>query len=217
MHNITDIIKSLPKTRKDVDWKNRGNFYLPSVNAEDSKTLIPSQEDFVNWINDFKSTYDEEPKIHSDGKNIIVTNPNFTQKQEKFKTGKADFLSNIKEMKKSEFAQKIKEQILSSLSEKKKKEDTEEVETTVDTEETASTEEAPAATDFGVDPKIQTLQNALKAAYDSAKELGDEKLLTQIGNTITYFTRAHVVTDKGNVAESLKKLVKEVIKQKLNK
>ncbi len=122
-------------------------------------------------------------------------------------------------MKKEELKKQIREEILSNLSEKKKKDKAEEpeVEITDDTEETETTEPAPAK-DFGVDPKIQTLQNALKAAYDAAKDMGDEKLETQIGNTITYFTRAHVVKKDEAVAEtSLKERIKEVIKQTLNK
>lgn len=120
-------------------------------------------------------------------------------------------------MKKSELKQKIKEQVLSDLQEKKKKdkEETPEVEITTDKEE-VSTEEAPAK-DFGVDPKIQTLQNALKAAYDAAKDMGDEKLETQIGNTITYFTRAHVVKKDEGVAETLKETIKQSIRNILNK
>ena len=35
-------------------------------------------------------------------------------------------------------------------------------------------------------------------AQEQALDLGDEKLTDQIGNTITYFTRAHVA---GNVSE----------------
>jgi hypothetical protein len=33
----------------------------------------------------------------------------------------------------------------------------------------------------------------LEAALEAARELGDEKLVDQIGNTITFFTRAHIV------------------------
>ncbi len=38
-------------------------------------------------------------------------------------------------------------------------------------------------------------------AQAAAQKLGDKKLTDQIGNTITFFTRAHVV-DKGAVAEA---------------
>ena len=124
-------------------------------------------------------------------------------------------------MKKSEFKKQIREEILSTLMEKKKKEEetpeveetpeeTEEVETTTDTIEEPSTDS------FGVDPKITKLQSALKAAYDAAKEMNDEKLVTQIGNTITYFTRAHIVTDeKPAPVTELKKYIREIIKQHL--
>ena len=36
----------------------------------------------------------------------------------------------------------------------------------------------------------------LTKAQEQAKSLGDEKLMDQIGNTITYYTRAHVVAEE---------------------
>ena len=33
----------------------------------------------------------------------------------------------------------------------------------------------------------------LKTAYDNATAMGDEKLAAQIGNSLTFFTRTHVV------------------------
>ena len=59
-----------------------------------------------------------------------------------------------------------------------------------------------------VDPSEYKLSEAknramsmVTKAQQQAEKLGDEKLLDQIGNTITYFTRAHVV----KVSESQKK------------
>ena len=46
------------------------------------------------------------------------------------------------------------------------------------------------------------VQDNLEAALEAARTLGDAKLTDQIGNTITFFTRAHVV-EKGAVAEDL--------------
>jgi len=40
---------------------------------------------------------------------------------------------------------------------------------------------------------IEDIQAALTQAFEAAKSLGDEKLSDQIGNTITFFTRNHVV------------------------
>jgi len=44
------------------------------------------------------------------------------------------------------------------------------------------------------DPKVTKIQDLLNQLQDAAEELGDEKLLIQIGNTITFFTREHVAT-----------------------
>ena len=39
---------------------------------------------------------------------------------------------------------------------------------------------------------MSEIQDLLNQLQDAAEELGDEKLLTQVGNTITFFTREHV-------------------------
>jgi hypothetical protein len=56
-------------------------------------------------------------------------------------------------------------------------------------------------TTIQVDPNVKAVQDALTQAQAAAQKLGDPKLTDQIGNTITFFTRAHVV-EKGAVAES---------------
>jgi hypothetical protein len=56
-----------------------------------------------------------------------------------------------------------------------------------------------------VDPNVKAVQDALTQAQAAAQKLGDSKLTDQIGNTITFFTRAHVV-EKGAVAEGEEKL-----------
>jgi hypothetical protein len=54
-----------------------------------------------------------------------------------------------------------------------------------------------------VDPNVKAVQDALTQAQAAAQKLGDPKLTDQIGNTITFFTRAHVVEKpKGAVSES---------------
>jgi hypothetical protein len=67
---------------------------------------------------------------------------------------------------------------------------------TVDDTETIDTE-----TEVEVDPNVKAVQDSLTQAQAAAQKLGDPKLTDQIGNTITFFTRAHVV-DKGAVAEA---------------
>ncbi len=67
----------------------------------------------------------------------------------------------------------------------------EEEEEEVEVEDTEETEDVEVNTDE-VDPTIKAVQDALAQAQAAAQKLGDEKLTDQIGNTITFFTRAHV-------------------------
>ena len=57
-----------------------------------------------------------------------------------------------------------------------------------------------ADTDLG--GTVGDVQDNLEAALAAARELGDEKLEDQIGNTLTFFTRQHVV--KEDLNESIK-------------
>jgi hypothetical protein len=68
---------------------------------------------------------------------------------------------------------------------------------TVDDTETIDTE-----TEVEVDPNVKAVQDSLTQAMEAARQLGDKKLQDQIGNTITFFTRAHVAnTETGTMAE----------------
>ena len=49
------------------------------------------------------------------------------------------------------------------------------------------------APEAGLSQDEQEIQNSLKLAYDNAVAIGDDKLADQIGNSITFFTRTHVV------------------------
>ena len=57
----------------------------------------------------------------------------------------------------------------------------------------------------------------LTKAQEKASDMGDEKLMDQIGNTITYYTRAHVVAEEmkdDDVKEEMKD--KKKVKKELN-
>lgn len=71
-------------------------------------------------------------------------------------------------------------------------EDEVEVEDSIDIEDEAPVGAAPAAPE-GLSDDEKNIQDALKIAYDNAIAIGDEKLADQIGNSITFFTRTHVV------------------------
>ena len=74
-----------------------------------------------------------------------------------------------------------------------------EVEVSVDSEEEGITVSQDAESDLtGV---VGNVQDNLEAALSSARELGDEKLVSQIGNTLTFFTRTHVVKEEVEVEE----------------
>ena len=61
----------------------------------------------------------------------------------------------------------------------------------IDTEET----ESSATEESALSDSDQEYLNALEDLKNKAKEMGDEKLENQIDNTITYFTRQHVVKE----------------------
>jgi uncharacterized protein with von Willebrand factor type A (vWA) domain len=95
-------------------------------------------------------------------------------------------------MKVSELKAKIKEDILSLLQE----DEEEDVEVEVEDEIEVDTEEPStdiATGDAGLSSDEQEIQDSLKLAYDNAVAIGDQKLADQIGNSITFFTRTHVV------------------------
>ena len=94
---------------------------------------------------------------------------------------------DITTISKSDFKNMIKEMALAEVKKDKKGEEDVEIEDieTVDTEE-MPTEETPQG-------HPDDILDSLKTALDGAKALGDEKLVDQIGNTITFYTRVHIV------------------------
>ncbi len=108
-------------------------------------------------------------------------------------------------MKKSELKEKIREEILATLNEEEnyegedfemsideaKKDEEVGAEVDVAVEEPAM--DAEPAPSQGLSAEEQEIQNSLKIAYDNAVAVGDQKLADQIGNSITFFTRTHIV------------------------
>jgi len=99
-------------------------------------------------------------------------------------------LSELKELIKQNYALEN----IQSLQEKKEDEEVDvDVETSKDSEEIDVDVEIPETNT----EEDRILQNLIRAQRE-AESLGDEKLLTQIGNTITYFTREHIVKAEDN-------------------
>ena len=130
-------------------------------------------------------------------------------------------------MKNTAFRTKLRETIYNVLKEKEEEEveASEEESETVDTDVSVSDEETVETDveekDTGVvlklSPTIQGLQKDLQDAFAAAEQLGDTKLVTQIGNTITYFTRTHVVGAAEDVNEGKKSRLTNKIFESLKK
>ena len=106
-----------------------------------------------------------------------------------------------------EEAEKLEDMLQNPLAEAKKDEEVEDV--TVDDTEVV---DAPASDMIaGESAEISGIQSNLQSAYAEAKALGDEKLITQIANTITYFTKAHIL-DTAPVNENMFPMLKRIIK-----
>lgn len=117
-------------------------------------------------------------------------------------------------MKVSELKAKIKEDIISLLQEADEDvdvdvEDEVEADVDVDVKDTVNVDAegddieiekkaVKAKVEVGLSPEEEIVQDSLKAAMDAAQSLGNDILVDQIGNTITYFTRKVVVGDRAD-------------------
>jgi hypothetical protein len=108
-----------------------------------------------------------------------------------------------------EMVKKVAQEEIDMLNEAK---GDEEVTDDVTTDDVAvdDTETIDTTTTTEVNPDVKAVQDSLTQAQAAAQKLGDAKLTDQIGNTITFFTRNHVV-EKGAVAE-----VEEMEEETLN-
>lgn len=176
---ILDFIEQV-KEKEAVDFGANATMKivldkLNTLAKTEEKAVAESQEIEEKDIN---ITQDEMDKLHSDGE---------VEKGE-------DKISY--KMKVSELKAKIKEDIISLLQEEEEEEENveaeieDEVDVEVDTEEPAL--DASDAQE-GLTADEKEIQDSLKIAYDNAVAIGDKKLADQIGNSITFFTRSHVV------------------------
>jgi hypothetical protein len=99
-------------------------------------------------------------------------------------------------MKKSQLKEYIKNEILSIINE----EDKDKKKKRPDAEDEAAAEldaNEPIDTDSPVSVSSpQDVQKELMDALEAAKSLGDKKLVRQIGNALTYFTRTQISQDE---------------------
>ena len=129
--------------------------------------------------------------------------------QEGYKDGFNDAKKDVKDALSKMKVSELEEAESPVLEQEEEEEEEVEVEADEEGDEEVEVEtdvEADTEAPGEVNPSVKTIQDLLTKAQATSKELGDEKLLGQIGNTITYFTRAHVVGDVGKVEENITEL-----------
>jgi len=96
---------------------------------------------------------------------------------------------------------RVREMIFNKLSEAEKDEESDEDTPPTDDTVDASFDTGEGEGEISVSQDAEAnlsgtkgnVQDNLEAALKAAQELGDQKLVDQIGNTLTFFTRAHVI------------------------
>lgn len=188
--------EGLVKELDAVSWNDKNNpTKNPAVGERDPKKVGKSTAAYS--VNEDART-DAEQEGYKDG----------------MEDAKKDMEDAISKMKVSELKSKIREDIIEILAEQDEEVDVdvdekEEVDVDVDVEDEVEVDaegddieiERPAVkakVDVGLSPEEEIVQDSLKAAMDAAESLGNDVLVDQIGNTITYFTRKIVVGDRSD-------------------
>ena len=149
-------------------------------------------EELKKFISDYIAAWEADKGDTESGKTFkedLEEDARTRAEEEGFLDGKAVEKADMKKMKVSELKAKIKETILAELSLSEADED----EVDVDIEDEVSVDVEEPAEAAGLSSDEQEIQDNLKMAYDNAVAIGDQKLADQIGNSITFFTRTHVV------------------------
>ena len=170
--NYTEYLKNNPLLQEEIKGKLLTESQEVSEEAPSSKTTVSELKAQIKEM--ILSSLAEEEK--PDGMDVFFG----ADAKDKMKKRREDAV---------DFLQKHKEKY--GL-----KEDEDEVD--IEDEIEADTEpemepEMDVAPEAGLSQDEQEIQNSLKLAYDNAVAIGDDKLADQIGNSITFFTRTHVV------------------------
>lgn len=149
-------------------------------------------------------------KLKKDFKDDV--NEEMDKKYEEDDVKKEEMSDEKKRMKVSELKAKIREQIIAQLTEQEEIDEQEDVDVednvdvdverdvNVDVEDEVDVDDKSVESDIevrtaipGESSDIEAVLGLLTKAQAEAEKIGDPKLLDQIGNTITFFTRKHVV------------------------
>ncbi len=172
--NYTEYIKNNPLLQEEVKDKLLTESQEVSEEAPSSKTTVSALKAQIKEFILNSLAEEEKP----DGRDIYF-GADAKDKIKKRREDAVDFLKKHKE----------------KYGLKEKEEDIEvDIEDEIEADaEPAMEPEMDAAPEAGLSQDEQEIQNSLKLAYDNAVAIGDDKLADQIGNSITFFTRTHVV------------------------
>jgi len=155
------------------------------------KEIIKSQ--FLSEAEDSKKGNSEEQKrmegaIRDDRDHIKNLEKDIKDNEEKLAKLKKDFKDDVNE------AEDVDVEDNENIDVEDNEDVNVDIEDKVDIDDESSKSEIEVDSELaGEDSDVAAILGLLTKAQEEAKGLGDEKLLDQIGNTITYYTRAHVV------------------------
>ena len=163
------------------------------ISAEDSRAAIGMEENKYNP--DLDQDDEEVPMPMDDEGRPLGESKNENKTPNKMK--KSELKEMIKAAMMAETSVAEAEKVDVNDEENVDVEDTENVD--VDVEKDVKVDDTESEVDVdvkasmpGESEDVEEVQALLMKAQQAATDLGDEKLTDQIGNTITYFTRAHV-------------------------
>ena len=181
-------------------FKNKGDLFMDEMREYDAKELMNSypglSEEEAEKLEDMlQNLAENNPDEDEDDVNIndYEEDVNIDDYDENYSDGYIDDYD-------TEYDLGIDEA-------KKDKEEVEDI--TVDDTEVVDAPESDMMA--GESAEVSGIQANLQAAYAEAKALGDEKLITQIANTITYFTKAHIL-DTAPINENMFPMLKRILK-----
>lgn len=199
---------------KALDSETKMDLIAPYTDDGDAKPFInlslgEMPEDMSTAI----KTYINEPFASSNPNAYTDDIYNYSGEMEDFPFDTEDdgtfYESKKTKMTKTKLKEAIRKEIMAALTEdgemlenevdlEEAKKDEEEEEITLDAEdtETEDTTDDSADDSIGGGGSTDEVQRDLTAALNSAKELGDKKLVRQIGNALTYFTRQQISTEE---------------------
>ena len=172
--NYTEYIKNNPLLQEEVKDKLLTESQEVNEKSPSSKTTISELKAEIKEI--ILSSLAEEEK--PDGMDVFFG----ADAKDKMKKRREDAV---------DFLQKHKEKY--GLKEDEDEDIEDEIEADIEAEPEMDMEPAAEPESVGFSPEEEQIQTSLKTALDSALAIGDEKLADQIGNSITFFTRTHVV------------------------